>query len=78
NKAGDTATISVVPGSKPSSKQTEDLVHSIRDLGKDIKAGKDGEVLVTGTTAMNIDVSQKMNDALLPYLVLVVGLAFLL
>ena len=27
---------------------------------------------------MNIDFSQKMNDALLPYLALVVGLAFLL
>ena len=36
------------------------------------------DVLVTGTTAMNIDVSQKLNDALLPYLALVVGLAFLL
>ena len=35
-------------------------------------------MLVTGTTAMNIDISQKMNDALLPYLALVVGLAFIL
>lgn len=35
-------------------------------------------MLVTGTTAVNIDVSQKVNDALLPYLALVVGLAFLL
>jgi RND superfamily putative drug exporter len=78
NKAGDTATITVVPDSKPSSIQTEDLVHSIRDKGTGIKAGTDAEVLVTGTTAMNIDISQKMNDALVPYLILVVGLAFLL
>jgi RND superfamily putative drug exporter len=78
NKAGDTATITVIPDSKPSSVTTEDLVHSIRAAGADIKADTDAKVLVTGSTAMNIDVSQKLNDALIPYLVLVVGLAFLL
>jgi RND superfamily putative drug exporter len=78
NKAGDTATITVVPDAKPSSVTTEDLVHDIRDTGADIKAGTGADVLVTGATAMNIDVSQKLNDALVPYLVLVVGLAFLL
>ncbi|WP_406727150.1 MMPL family transporter [Streptomyces sp. GD-15H] len=78
NTAGDTATITVVPDSKPSSLATENLVHDIRDAGADIKADADADVLVTGATAMNIDVSQKLNDALLPYLTLVVGLAFLL
>ncbi|MGW5494684.1 MMPL family transporter [Streptomyces olivaceoviridis] len=78
NKAGDTATITVVPDSKPSSTTTEDLVHAIRDKGADIARKTDSQVLVTGSTAMNIDVSQKLNDALLPYLALVVGLAFLL
>ncbi|CAL9478122.1 Membrane protein YdfJ [Streptomyces sp. enrichment culture] len=78
NKAGDTATITVIPGSKPSSVSTEDLVHGIRDAGTGIKADTGANVLVTGSTAMNIDVSQKLNDALVPYLVLVVGLAFLL
>jgi len=78
NKSGDTATITVVPNSKPSSVKTEDLVHSIRDAGVRVKADTDAKVLVTGSTAMNIDVSQKLNDALIPYLVLVVGLAFLL
>ncbi|MFD9932208.1 MMPL family transporter [Streptomyces massasporeus] len=78
NKAGDTATITVIPGSKPSSVTTENLVHGIRDAGADIKEDTDANVLVTGSTAMNIDVSEKLNDALVPYLVLVVGLAFLL
>ena len=78
NKAGDTATITVVPESKPSSVATEDLVHGIRDAGRDITADTGADVLVTGATAMNIDVSQKLNDALVPYLILVVGLAFLL
>jgi RND superfamily putative drug exporter len=78
NKSGDTATITVIPDSKPSSVSTEDLVHSIRDAGTGIEADTDAKVLVTGTTAMNIDFSQKLNDALVPYLILVVGLAFLL
>ncbi|MFD5585248.1 MMPL family transporter [Streptomyces sp. NPDC058733] len=78
NKAGDTATITVIPKSKPSSTQTEDLVHAIRDKGTDLASETGAKVLVTGSTAMNIDVSQKLNDALVPYLVLVVGLAFLL
>ncbi|MCX5391239.1 MMPL family transporter [Streptomyces sp. NBC_00094] len=71
NKAKDAAMITVVPKDRPSSVATEELVHDIRDATGD-------EVLVTGATAMNIDFSQKMNDALVPYLALVVGLAFLL
>ncbi|MDV9188231.1 MMPL family transporter [Streptomyces sp. SR27] len=71
NKAGDAAMITVVPKDRPSSAATENLVHDIRGATGD-------DVLVTGATAMNIDFSQKMNDALVPYLALVVGLAFLL
>ncbi|MFF5184022.1 MMPL family transporter [Streptomyces sp. NPDC000345] len=78
NKTGDTAMITVVPDSKPSSTETEDLVHAIRDAGAGVTADTDAKVLVTGTTAMNIDFSQKLTDALIPYLALVVGLAFLL
>ncbi|RDG34764.1 MMPL family transporter [Streptomyces corynorhini] len=78
NKAGDTATITVIPKDRPSSVKTEDLVHSIRDTGATVKSDDGAEVLVTGATAMNIDFSEKMNDALVPYLALVVGLAFLL
>ncbi|MFB7774534.1 MMPL family transporter, partial [Streptomyces sp. NPDC056084] len=78
DKGDDTATITVIPKSKPSSTETEDLVHSIRDTGASLKADTGAKLLVTGSTAMNIDFSQKMNDALLPYLALVVGLAFLL
>ncbi|MFF8813366.1 MMPL family transporter [Streptomyces pactum] len=77
-KAGDTATLTVISKYKPSSVDTEDLVMDIRDEAKKIKADTGAEVLVTGTTAVNIDISAKLNDALVPYLLLVVGLAFLL
>ncbi|WP_165985263.1 MMPL family transporter [Streptomyces sp. YIM 98790] len=84
NEAGDTAMITVIPAAAPSSPETEELVHAIRAEagGPGGTAGAEdagaAEVMVTGQTAMAIDVSQKLDDALVPYLALVVGLAFLL
>ncbi|AGP55514.1 MMPL family transporter [Streptomyces rapamycinicus] len=78
NRAGDTATLTVISKYKPSSIDTENLVGDIRDKASGFKSDTGAEVLVTGQTGMNIDISQKLNDALVPYLVLVVGLAFLL
>ncbi|WP_371096426.1 MMPL family transporter [Streptomyces sanglieri] len=78
NEAGDTAMITVVPESRPGSAETEAVVHAIRDAGGDVMGEDGGRLMVSGSTAMNIDVSQKLDDALLPYLALVVGLAFLL
>ncbi|WP_328353582.1 MMPL family transporter [Streptomyces sp. NBC_00445] len=78
NEAGTTAVVPVVPKSGPGGTDTEDLVHTIRDAGDTIKADTGATVYVTGQAAMNVDFSQRMSDALLPYLALVVGLAFLL
>ncbi|MFP3986648.1 MMPL family transporter [Streptomyces sp. E11-3] len=78
NEAGDTAIMTVVPKTGPSDHATEDLVKSIRGLSDGIQADTGTELLVTGMTAMTIDFSQTLDDALLPYLALVVGLAFLL
>ncbi|MFJ1621751.1 MMPL family transporter [Streptomyces sp. NPDC088190] len=78
NEAGDTAMITVIPESRPGSAETEGVVHAIRDEGGDVMGEAGGRLMVSGSTAMNIDVSQKLDDALLPYLALVVGLAFLL
>ncbi|MFF3373731.1 MMPL family transporter [Streptomyces sp. NPDC002680] len=71
DEAGTTAILAVVPDTGPDSTRTEDLLADIRDRTGD-------NVMVTGATAMKVDVSQKLNDALAPYLGLVVGLAFLL
>ncbi|WP_426362331.1 MMPL family transporter [Streptomyces sp. E-08] len=73
---GDTAVLNVVPAAAPSSTETADLVHALRAPA--LASDSDAHVLVAGSTAMNVDVSQKLSDALLPYLGLVVGLAFLL
>ncbi|MFF1278258.1 MMPL family transporter [Streptomyces marokkonensis] len=78
NKAGDTAILTVVPRTGPSDAATESLVHDIRSLSSDIEADTGASMLVTGATALTIDFSQTLDDALVPYLALIVGLAFLL
>ncbi|WP_149549432.1 MMPL family transporter [Streptomyces marokkonensis] len=78
NEAGDTAVLTVVPKTGPSDAATESLVKDIRALSGDVEAETGATMLVTGMTAMTIDFSQTLDDALIPYLVLVVGLAFLL
>ena len=75
NPAGDTALLTVIPTSGPGDTATKDLVHAIRHLDGTIAGAGIG---VTGLTAINVDVSTKLADALLPYLAVVVGLAFLL
>ncbi|GAA2658602.1 hypothetical protein GCM10010307_74520 [Streptomyces vastus] len=79
NPAGDTAVFSAVPGTGPSDEATKDLVQSLRDGRPGVEAATNGASFqVTGTTAVNIDVAQKVQDALIAYLVVVVGLAIVL
>jgi RND superfamily putative drug exporter len=75
---GSLAIITVTPSSGPSSAATDHLVRTIRDNRAAIAAGTHAELAVTGQTAVNIDVAGKMGSALLPYLAVIVGLAFLL
>jgi RND superfamily putative drug exporter len=78
NEQGDTAVLTVVPKTGPSDAATEELVQDIRALSGGIESDTGATMLVTGMTAMTIDFSQTLDDALIPYLALVVGLAFLL
>ncbi|MBI4944356.1 MAG: MMPL family transporter [Actinobacteria bacterium] len=75
NAAGDTAIVTVIPRSAPSATATQTLVRDIRALDGDVPGAGVG---VTGITAINIDISEKLQDALLPYIGVVVGLALLL
>ncbi|GAA1858526.1 MMPL family transporter [Actinomadura bangladeshensis] len=78
NQAEDTAVLTAVPRTAPSSAATKDLVHDIRDAASGVEAGTGAVMVVTGTTALNIDISEAMSDALVPYLSVVIGLAVLL
>ncbi|MGW4234527.1 MMPL family transporter [Streptomyces sp. NPDC004980] len=78
NPAGDTALLQVVPGGGPNSPSTTDLVAAIRDQGPELRAATGATIAVTGLTALNIDMSDRLQSALIPYLAVVVGLAMLL
>jgi RND superfamily putative drug exporter len=72
------AVIRVIPKSGPDDTATADLVHRIRNDRAQLEGSTGATVLVGGTTASNIDVSAKLGSALPIFLVVVVGLAFVL
>ena len=76
--AGTVGVLQVIPSSAPTSPETVDLVHEIRESAADLRADDGVEVAVTGTTALGIDVSDKLAAALPTYIVVVVGLALVL
>ncbi|GAA1962672.1 MMPL family transporter [Kitasatospora viridis] len=78
DQTGDTAVLSAVPATAPTDSRTTDLIHTIRAERPSITTGTGATFAVTGSTAINIDSAQKVQDALVPYLAVVVGLAFLL
>jgi RND superfamily putative drug exporter len=78
NDAGDTAMFEVVPATSPTDEATKDLVRDLRDARPELTGGTGARFQVTGTTAVNIDLADKLQDALVPYLATVVGLAVLL
>jgi RND superfamily putative drug exporter len=78
NDAGDTAVVSLTPRSGPSTDATKDLVREIRHRTGAVDRELGVRVLVTGRTAANIDFAGRLSGALVPYLAMIVGLAFLL
>jgi putative drug exporter of the RND superfamily len=78
NKTGDVAIISVTPNSGPSTQATKKLVSAIRTAAAPVQKKYGIAVLVTGTTALNIDVSNKLSSAMPVMLVLIVVLALVL
>ncbi len=70
--------IKVIPKSGPSDPATATLVNTIRGDRTAIEGGTGARILVGGTTASDIDVSSKLSAALPVFLIVVVGLAFIL
>lgn len=75
---GRTAIVTVVPKAGPRAEETVQLVRDIRAVTPELAAEADADVLVTGSTAAAIDVSDRLSDSLLPFAAIVVGLALLL
>jgi putative drug exporter of the RND superfamily len=78
NETADTAIIQVIPESAPDAPETKDVVERIRELAPGIAADYGTPIAVTGYTAVTIDISNRLNDALVPFALIVVGLSILL
>ncbi|MCS5723989.1 MMPL family transporter [Herbiconiux sp. CPCC 203407] len=74
----DTAIFQVVPTTAPDSHDTKELVERLRDMKGEIEADYGTPVVVSGQTAVAIDVSTQLTNALVPFGILVVGLSILL
>lgn len=72
------AAIQVIPTDGPSSEATEALVHQLRADYAKFSEATGADIAVTGQVAAQIDVSEKVTAALVPYLSIVVGLSLIL
>jgi RND superfamily putative drug exporter len=72
------ATLTVIPTGGPSDVSTQDLVDRLRTEVDGVEASTGTRVLVTGQTALGVDVSESLSNAFPRYLLVVVGLAFIL
>jgi RND superfamily putative drug exporter len=70
--------IQVVPETGPDSVRTDRLVRDIRAAAPELRETTGARVAVTGTTAVNIDVSNRLSDSLLPFIAIVIGLSLIL
>lgn len=71
-------TITVIPKSGPAAADTKELVNTIRDRTDAVEADTGAHALVTGSTAVGVDISQELLAAFPVYLIVVVGLAIFL
>ncbi|WP_310830162.1 MMPL family transporter [Paenibacillus pedocola] len=76
--SGKVSLITVMPATGPNDSETVDLVHLIRDKAPEIEQQDHVKIGVTGSTAVNIDITQKLNQALPKFCLIIVGLAFVL
>lgn len=72
------ATVTVVPASGPSDQATKNLVAELRTAVADLPAETGARALVTGQTAVGVDIADKLTEVFPLYLAVVVGLAIFL
>lgn len=78
NATADTGIIQIVPTTAPDDPETAELVRALRDLAPELADEYGVDLVVTGFTAVAIDISDRLGAALLPFGIFVVGLSFIL
>ncbi len=78
NETADTGLIQIIPTTAPDDPRTADLVRELRDLAPRLADEYGVDLVVTGFTAVAIDISDRLGAALFPFGLFVVGLSFIL
>ncbi|PFG18137.1 RND superfamily putative drug exporter [Propionicimonas paludicola] len=78
NANADTGMVQVIPTTGPDDPATATLVQQLRDHQGQWKSEWGVDTAVTGFTAVTIDVTERLRDALLPFGIFVVGLSLVL
>jgi putative drug exporter of the RND superfamily len=74
----DTGILQVVPEFAPDSIETKELVGDLRERAVAWEEKYGTQVAITGATAIGVDVSERIQNALLPFGLVVVGLSIIL
>ncbi|MEP7160894.1 MAG: MMPL family transporter [Dermatophilaceae bacterium] len=72
------ALFTVIPDAGPDDEGTAQLVQTLRDPGFDVATSTDITLGVTGLTAVNLDISERLGDVLPEYIAIIVGLSLIL
>lgn len=78
NKDMSGAQVLITPKTAADDTKTEDLLHALRGGESGIESQTRTDIGITGVTAIQTDVSERLTEALPIYLAVVIGLAFLL
>jgi membrane protein YdfJ len=78
NKSGDYALMQLTPKHGPNDDKTKKLVDNIHHKAKSIMKTDKVNVMITGVTAMNIDISEKLSEALPIFVSFIVIFALIL
>jgi RND superfamily putative drug exporter len=74
----DYALVAIIPEKGPNAQSTNDLVHDLRDYDDDARDKYNFKTEVSGQSVINIDMSQKLNEAIPLFAGVIVALAFVL
>ncbi|QLD11250.1 MMPL family transporter [Microbacterium oleivorans] len=78
NETADTGLVQIVPDTAPDDPATADLVRELRAQHDRLLDEYGVDLKVTGFTAVGIDISDRLGEALLPFGIFVVGLSLIL
>jgi len=78
NRDATTALFQIIPTTSSDDPATLDTVNRLRELSTQIEDDYGFDTAVTGATAIQIDVSDQLGKALVPFGIFVVGLSIIL